>query len=141
MASPTDLVEHLRALELFAGLSKTDLRRIADAAEEMKVPAGTTLIEQGDVGRIAYVVLAGEATIRRGRQIVATAGPGTTIGELALLDKGPRTAYVVADSDLEVAAIHAKDFERVLDEVPALGRTLLSTLAAQVRALNREAYG
>lgn len=141
MVSRSDLVEHLRGLELFSDVSKADLRRVAAVAEERVVPAGETLIEQGAVGRTAYLVLEGEATIRRGTRTVNTVGPGAMVGELALLDKGPRSAYVIARTDLLVAEIHARDFGRVLDEVPALTRKLLASLASRVRALDRAAYG
>ncbi|MEM9036227.1 MAG: cyclic nucleotide-binding domain-containing protein [Actinomycetota bacterium] len=141
MARRTELVNHLGNVGLFSGLSKSDLGRIAQAGEQAEYPEGATIVEQGDMGRSAFVILEGTAIVRRGSRKVAELEPGAPFGEMSLLDKGPRTAYVVAGTDLTVLEIPAKEFMRVLDEVPKLAVKLLATLAGRVRDLDRKAYG
>ena len=136
-----DDVEHLASIELFAECSNRDLQKIARVSEGIRVARGETIVEQGDVGRTAYVVVAGNAIVRRAKKKIATLGPGDVIGELALLDKGPRTAYVVADTDMELLTLSAKNFRSVLDEIPSLSQKLLVALASRVRELDRAAYG
>lgn len=141
MARRSELVEHLGNVGLFAGLSGSDLQRIAAAGTQVEFPRGTTVVEQGDMGRSAFVILRGTAIVRRGTRKVAELEPGAPFGELSLLDKGPRTAYVLAGTDLTVLEIPAKEFTKVLDEVPRLALKLLATLAGRVRDLDRKAYG
>jgi CRP/FNR family cyclic AMP-dependent transcriptional regulator len=80
-----------------------------------------------------YVVLVGTARVSRGGRKLATVGPGAAFGELALLSKGPRTATVVAVSDMEVAIITRRKLTKVLTEAPDFARKLLEALADMVR--------
>jgi CRP/FNR family transcriptional regulator, cyclic AMP receptor protein len=137
----TEHVDHLARIDLFSGCSKKELREIARRATEVTVPAGTTVVSQGEVGRQAYVILDGKATVRRGRRKVAELNQGAPIGELALLDRGPRTAYVVADTDMRLLKLDADAFRAALEASPSLSYKLLSTLATRVRELDRAVFG
>ncbi|MEM9712848.1 MAG: cyclic nucleotide-binding domain-containing protein [Actinomycetota bacterium] len=141
MASRSDLVSHLKNIELFSGLSKGELAKVAAGGSERSFGAGTTIVEQGDMGRTAYVILEGTAVVRRGNRKVATLGVGAPVGELSLLDKGPRTAYVVADTDVIALELGAKEFASVLQEYPKVSVKLLATLAGRVRDLDRKVFG
>lgn len=134
-------LDHLAQVPLFRSFSKRDLQRIARAADELAVEQGRVLMEQGQVGRECFVIVDGTATVRRGNRKVATLGPGDAVGELALLDHGPRTATVVADTAMTVLVLGSRELSGVLDEVPALARKLLSALAARIRELDAKAYG
>jgi CRP-like cAMP-binding protein len=99
--------------------------------------SGKMLIEQGQPGREAFIILKGKATVRRNGKKLASVGAGAMVGELALLDHGPRTASVVCDTDCDVLVISQRHFHGVLTDVPVLSHKLLSTLATQVRDLDR----
>ena len=73
----------------------------------------------------------GTAEVRRNKKKVATIGPGTCVGELALLDHGPRTASVIAATDLTVLVIGAREFAGIVDEIPSIAHKLLKSLAAE----------
>ena len=77
---------------------------------------------------------------RNGRK-VATFGPGDHFGELALLDGGPRTATIVADTPMRVLVIGQREFAGVLDEVPGLAHKVLASLASTIRELDQKAFG
>ncbi len=139
--SRAEHISRLSELELFSGCSKKDLQHIARASDEIEVPAGTVLMEQGAVGQDAYVILEGEAVVRRGGRKIATVGPGDSIGELALLDHGPRTAYVEATTDMRLLHLTSRAFKGLLAETPALSLKLLGALASRVRDLDRKIYG
>ncbi|MCU1357487.1 MAG: cyclic nucleotide-binding protein [Acidimicrobiales bacterium] len=141
MASRTKHLEHLAEIPLFSALGKKDLARIAKASNEVTVPAGHVLVDQGDAGRDAFVIIDGTATVKRNGRKVGTLKPGDAVGELALLDHGPRTATVVADTDLTALVLTAREFSGVLEEVPGLAQKLLGQLAARVRDLDRQIYG
>ena len=69
---------------------------------------------------------------RQGRRI-ATVGPGQAFGELALLDKAPRNATVVAESDMELVVLGQREFAGIIDEVPGFSRKLLTGMAKRLR--------
>ena len=97
LASRTSI--SLASVPLFSLCSKKELQAVAKATDEMELPAGRVLCEQGSTGREAFIILDGTAEVTRNDQQVAIAGPGTCVGELALLDHGPRTATVTAQTD------------------------------------------
>lgn len=126
---------------MFSALSKRDLGRIAKASNEITVEPGHVLVDQGDAGREAFVIVEGTATVKRNGRKVGTLGAGDSIGELALLDHGPRTATVTADTQLTALVLSAREFAGVIEEVPGLSQKLLGQLAARVRDLDRQIYG
>jgi CRP-like cAMP-binding protein len=141
MAGKDAYLDHLASVPLFASCSRKELQTIARASDELSIPAGKTLVEQNDVGRECFVILEGSASVKRNGRKVATLGPGAYFGELSLLDKGPRTATVTADTPLTVLVLGPREFSSILDSVPGLSHKLLSTLAARVRDLDSKAFG
>src|SRR3954447_1399521 len=141
MAGKRAYLDHLRNVPLFSSCTTRDLQKIASAADEIQVPAGHVLVDQGQAGREAFVIVDGSATVRRNGKKVTTLGPGAVVGELSLLDHGPRTATVVADTDTSVLVIDQRHSLPVLDEVPALAHKLLATLASRIREFDRQYYG
>ena len=140
MARPSHL-DHLGSVSLFSACSKKELQAVARATDEVDLPAGKILCEQGTTGREAFIIVKGTAEVRRNKKKVATLGPGTCVGELALLDHGPRTATVVAATDLTVLVIGAREFASIIDDVPPIALKLMRSLAAKVRELDTQAYG
>jgi CRP-like cAMP-binding protein len=141
MASRTKHLEHLAEIPMFSALSKRDLGRIAKASNEITVEAGHVLVDQGDAGREAFVIVEGTASVKRNGRKLNTLGPGDPIGELSLLDHGPRTATVTADTELTALVLTAREFAGVLEEVPGLAQKLMGHLAGRVRELDRQIYG
>jgi CRP/FNR family transcriptional regulator, cyclic AMP receptor protein len=141
MASKRAYLDHLRNVPLFNSCSTKELQTIAKATDELTVPAGHVLIDQGQMGREAFIIVDGSATVKRNGKKVATLGPGSVVGELSLLDHGPRTASVTADADTTVLVIEQRHFLGVLESVPSLSRKLLASLAGRVREFDRQYYG
>jgi CRP-like cAMP-binding protein len=130
----------LHHVPLFAACSKKDLARIVACGDEVSFKPGQTLIEEGQVGREAFIILKGAATVRRGGRKLASVGAGSMVGELALLDNGPRTASVVCDTEVDVLVISQRHFHGILRDVPALMQKLLTSLAGRVRDLDSALY-
>lgn len=141
MAPRSTHLENLARIPLFAGFSKRDLQRIARASNEVTRDAGTVLVDQGELGREAFFVIEGTATVKRNNRKVGTLGPGDAIGELSLLDHGPRTATVTADTEMTVLVLSAREFTGLIEQVPGLAHKLLAQLAQRVRELDRKFYG
>jgi CRP/FNR family transcriptional regulator, cyclic AMP receptor protein len=129
---------HLAAVRLFASCGKKELRAISKSAKIVPVTNGTQIITEGDEGNTMYVILVGSARVSRGGRRLATVGPGAAFGELALLSKGPRTASVVATTDMEVALITRRQLNRLLEDAPAFAHKLLESLADVVRELDKK---
>ncbi|MDZ7734377.1 MAG: cyclic nucleotide-binding domain-containing protein [Acidimicrobiia bacterium] len=118
-----------------------DLQKIARASDEVEVDAGRTLVEEGATRHEAYVIVEGEARVSRNGVEVARLGPGDHFGELALLDGGPRTATVVADTPLRLLVLGQREFAGALDEVPGLAHELMAQMAGLIRSMDEQAYG
>lgn len=134
-------VDQLASLPLFSSCSKRELQRLSRAGDEVTKEPGYVFVEQGEVGREAYIILSGTATVRRKGRKIATLGTGDQFGELALLDHGPRTATVVAETEVTVFVLTARNFRGVLEEFPTIAHKLLAVLAARVRELDTRTFG
>lgn len=138
MPKRDQLVEHLADVPLFAACSTSDLRIIARHTTEVEAPADTVLVQEGETADTFFVLLSGEASVRRKggaarSRRVATLGAGSYFGELALLDPAPRSATVSATTPVTLAAISARVFRTLLREVPAMNEKLLTGLARRLR--------
>jgi CRP-like cAMP-binding protein len=134
-------VDNLRGVPLFELCTQRELERIARSGTEKPVLAGTTLAEQGATGGEAFVVLDGEVVVRRNHRLVARLGPGSIVGELALLDAGVRSATLACDVDSVVLVISRRDFRPVLDAVPSIAHKLAESLCGRIRELDKAYYG
>ncbi|MFV0309755.1 MAG: Crp/Fnr family transcriptional regulator [Desertimonas sp.] len=141
MASKKAYLDHLKNVPLFASCSKRELERIARSGDEITMTAGTLLVDQGQTGKEAFVVMDGSVTIKRNGRKVTTLGPGAIVGELSLLDHGPRTATAVCETDCTLFVIDQRHFLAVLDDVPAIGHKMLAILAGRIRELDRAYFG
>ena len=133
-------LERLGALPMFSGCSKQELRDVARIVDELHVEPGRVLMSQGDAGQEAFVIEEGTAEVVRDGQLLATVGPGSYVGELALIDAGPRSATVTATSPMRVLVIGTREFSTLLDEVPGLARRVLVSTARRLRAANEGAH-
>ncbi|MGH9211803.1 MAG: Crp/Fnr family transcriptional regulator [Acidimicrobiales bacterium] len=134
-------LQHLASVPLFRGLTNKELRDIAKATVELDIEEGKEFVTQGDVGREAFIIVEGTAEASRNGRKIGELGPGACVGELALLDHGPRTASVVAATPLTVLVLGPREFSGVLDEVPTLNHKLLEALAGRVRELDARIFG
>jgi CRP-like cAMP-binding protein len=134
-------LDHLASVPLFRGMTTKELRDIAKATVELTIPEGKEFVTQGDVGREAFVIVEGTADVVRNGKTIAQLGPGDCVGELSLLDHGPRTASVIAATGLTVLVLGPREFNGVLDEVPTLTHKILEALASRVRELDARTYG
>ena len=129
----TKFVDEIANIPLFSACSKKDLQRLSRAADELSISAGTDLPVEGTIGREAFVILSGRASVLKAGEKVATLGPGDHFGELSLLDGGLRTATVTATTDVTVLVLSKPAFNGVLDEIPTLAHKLLVSVAHRLR--------
>jgi len=130
---PSAKTTDLPNIWLFSNCSGRDLHKIRRALEEVQVPPGRLLCEEGTIGREFFIIVDGTASVRRNGRRVATLGPEQYFGELALLDRRPRSATVVSDTDMRLLVLEQRAFNGILEDVPALARKLLAAMATRLR--------
>jgi CRP-like cAMP-binding protein len=133
-------VEHLAAVPLFSALSKRQLRLVARHAQQVHAPAGKAVVTEGAAGAEFFVILDGRARVERHGKKVGALGPGGFFGDLALLDRAPRNASVIAESDMELARLGQRAFDELLETVPGFAKKLLVGLARRLRAEDAKTY-
>jgi len=125
----------LAKVPLFNGLSKKQLREVSSLATRLDEPAGTQLTKEGRVGNEFIIVLEGEIEVRRGDEVVATRGPGSYVGEIALIDNRPRTATVIAKTPVVIEVIGRREFRTLLADAPELQTEIMNTMAQRLAEL------
>jgi CRP-like cAMP-binding protein len=130
--------EFLRRHQLFTGLSEEDLDRLYSMAKLERVPAGSPIMEEGAYGDTMYVILDGEAEVtkRSGQQdvLLGIRNPGEIVGEMALLEKAPRSATVRATEDSLLLSISQTAFETLLACSNDAAVNILRTMTARLRS-------
>ena len=124
--------DELARVPLFARCSKRELRRLASEAHVEQIDPGEKLLSQGAPSPHLYVILAGTAVIERDGADVGRVTKGDIVGEFGLLFDEPRNADVIAVTALEVLSLDRAGLQRVLDTVPGLSWTLLTTVAERL---------
>lgn len=123
----------LQSAPLFREIPKRHLRSIARVTRVSSHPAGRTIVQEGTDGSAMYVLLEGEARVVRKDRTVARLGPGDFFGEISLIDGGPRTASVVADSPIRSLKLEGQAFRKVVAGEPSLALRVMQALAARLR--------
>jgi len=127
-------VDALSHAPLFEGLSRRELEEIARSSEDMDVEAGRVLCREGGLGQEFFVITDGEAEVRRGGRRRGVLGPGDFFGEIALIERSPRTATVTATTPLRFFVLTRRSFWSALERNPAVERKILRALARRALA-------
>ena len=101
-------------------------------------PAGSVIFNEGQARDVMYVVKTGEVDILVCGQIAETVSPDGFFGELALIDKSPRSATAVAKTDRSLIPISEKQFLFLVQETPFFALTVMATLARRIRSRNAQ---
>jgi signal transduction histidine kinase len=134
--------ERLKQVGLFTDLTDEDLRRICRDVAEVRVSPGEALFEEGEPGDRAYVVIVGTVEVVKateGREaLVAVRGPGSVIGEMALLQEAPRLATVRARTAAQLLAIPKATLDELLGSSPSAARAMFRTLLERMHELSEQ---
>jgi CRP/FNR family transcriptional regulator, cyclic AMP receptor protein len=123
----------LASVPLFSDCSKRELAVIARAAKEVSHAEGFVLAREGEQGIGMFLIVSGTAEVTIGGKPRAKLGPGDFYGEIALLDRGPRSATVVATSPIKLLGLTEWVFRGLLKEHPGIAAKMLQIVAARVR--------
>lgn len=140
MSDSPDLVAHLQAVDLFASLSKRDLKQVSAMGRRVEHAPGHEVVAEGGGSAGFHLILTGEALVDVSGAARPSLGPGQYFGEISLLDGKPRTASVTAGPDgLVTHSITSWQFSGLLEKHPELVMPIITVLCARLRAAEASA--
>ena len=144
------MLEFLKKVHLFESLSSPELEKIEKISTMEAFAKDAVIFREGDPGDRCYVITNGDVRISKfipniGEEALAVLKPGDYFGEMALIDKFPRSAHAIANSDVAVLAINKADLDKMLVMDRELGYKILwaftKTLSKRLRETNEKLAG
>lgn len=137
------VVEELAKIDLFSSLSDPILERLANTCFRRSFPAGETIIREYETGASLYLILKGRVTVTKldelGERVhIAERGPGEYLGEMSLLDGGPRSSDVITLEESDFLVLDRNSFVRCIEESPELAIKIISKLCHRLRQADEE---
>jgi len=136
MASSDPKVNLIASVPLFARLGRKELEQIAQLVDDVDIPAGKVLMRQGESGSEMFIIADGTVRIERNGEFIRDVGPGTPIGEMALLSEGPRTATVTTNGPTRILLAGHREFHQLMEQHPTIRLAILDGLASKIRLLD-----
>jgi CRP/FNR family cyclic AMP-dependent transcriptional regulator len=125
-------VELIKSAPLFSECSRKHLEEIAAIADEIDLREGKELTKEGRPGREFFVLIEGDADVKKGSRRINRMSAGDFFGEISLVTRRPRTATVVATSPVRALVITDRSFRTLLERQPEIQNTVMSALAARL---------
>jgi CRP-like cAMP-binding protein len=129
-----DPIKLLGGVPIFEGLTPKELKAIQTSSKEVTHRAGSALAKEGDSGAGFFLILDGDVAIKVGGRKVRTLSEGDFFGEISLLDGGPRTATVVAETEVTTLGLTQWTFKRLIEQNPAIASKMLKIMAQRLRS-------
>jgi CRP-like cAMP-binding protein len=127
------VIDHMRKVPLFRGMTTSALETVADRASETTFQDGETVTREGEPGDTFYIVTEGRLRVSKDGVSIRELGPGDFLGEIALVDGGRRTATVTADGPVEALVIRRADFLEMVEWDSAVRLGILTALTERIR--------
>ena len=124
----------LRSAPLFNGLSTRQLRSILSSAVPTEFSPGATIVKEGEASDAFFIIKEGTAKVVAGGTERATLGPRSYFGEISVIDGGPRTATVVAQTKVSALQLTSRGLTRTLERYPSITRLIFLKLRALLQA-------
>jgi CRP-like cAMP-binding protein len=118
----------LAEMPLFQDLSKRDRERVATWADEVDLPAGYHLLDQGGFAHEFFVIEEGEVEVRVDDRLIGTLGRGEMLGEIALVNHDTRTASVIASTAVRAIVMGPREFDSMRLEMPKVAERIERTM-------------
>jgi CRP/FNR family transcriptional regulator, cyclic AMP receptor protein len=125
----------LKSVPLFASLGDKELKQVAHLADEVDVPAGQHLVDEGRFAHEFFVIEDGEAEVQHEGRSVATLGPGDFFGEIALIRTDRRTASVVAKTPMKLIVVFGPNFRAMAADMPRVAEKINDAIEERCKDL------
>jgi CRP-like cAMP-binding protein len=141
--SITDRILHLRKINLFEGLSVSELAAVASVTEEIIYPPGETVIKEGDRGETMYLIIKGEVVVIKdqgnGREIeLDHIAAGDYFGEMALFENVPRSATIRTEKESHLLVLDQMEFSEIVREYPQIALQICKEFSKRLRELHEK---
>jgi CRP-like cAMP-binding protein len=137
MAANKETLAKLQGIQLFEGLGKKELEAILGVSKEVHHAAGHHIVREGASGAGFHLILDGKASVSSGDRTLASLGPGEAFGEVSLIDGGPRSATVTADTDVTTLSLASWEFMPLLEKHASIATKLLVVLCRRLRSCDQ----
>ncbi len=134
----TEAIDLLSKVPLFSECSRREIEAISRTAKEVSHQEGDVLAREGEAGIGFFMILDGRARVEVGGSERASLREGDFFGEISLLDEGPRTATVRAETPVRLLAIPAWTFKGLLEQYPSMAVKMLRVVAGRLRAASED---
>ena len=129
----SEVVEIVRSIPLFSGLTKSDVKEIGKLCFQQSYEPEQVILKQLEEGQLMVAILSGKAKVVKDGKTNTTVGPGDAVGEMSLIDGHRRSASVVAETPVECIVIHRTTFMKLLDNSPSIAKKLLISQTERLR--------
>ena len=126
-------IELLKKVPMFSDLSQRHLREISKHADQLSAKTGNVLAEQGKIGWEFIFIVEGKARVEKNGKVIRQLSGGDFLGEVSLIDGEPRTATVIAETDMILLVVNKTSFDHLLHKVQGLQRKILIALCNYIR--------
>ena len=130
-------IDLLKKVPLFSNLSQRHLGEIAKHADQVQVERERVLAHEGKKGWEFVFVVDGRARVEKDGKFVRQLSGGDFFGEISLIDGEPRTATVVAETDMTLLIVHKTSFDHLIDTIPGLQKKMLVSLCKYLRGAEK----
>jgi len=134
----SELIVMLQNVPIFSGLSKKDLKAMAQAFVERSYDTGTIIESEGDKGVSFYLIIEGSVNVLKGDKSIAKLSRGQFFGELSLLDRQPRSATIEAIEPTKCLIMTAWVWSGFLETQPKLAVPVMRELARRLRETDQK---
>ncbi len=134
----TDSTQQLQKVPLFSGLSQRELKLLANLVREQRYVSGSVIVKEGASGQGLYIVKEGAVSVRKRGRRVARLGAGEFFGEMSILDSGPRTASVEADTETVCLTLASWEIKPLLMDQASITYKMLLEVVRRVRRDSRD---
>ena len=144
--SVPDKILHLRGIQIFEGLSVSELAAIASVMEEAVYDKGSTIIREGEPGETMYMIIGGEVSVLKGQEggheiELDRMGSGGYFGEMALFEDQVRSATIRAEEETRLLVLHKREFGEIVREYPQIALHICKELSNRLRKLHAKVQG
>ena len=139
----TDKILLLKKIEMFEGLTVSELAAVGSVAEEVRFQPGEVVIKRGEMGETMYLMISGEVSVHIGDESgseieVDRIKAGDYFGEMALFEDIPRSATIRTETESRLLVLHKQEFNEIVREYPQIALTICKVLSSRIRTLHEK---